>query len=273
MDSRGVGLLHMGTKKPVREDNFQANTNFNDIVTLYLFDKKLRLLMLDAIERIEIHIRSVIAHEVGKYDPLAYEKDSFITPKKTITWKDKKSNKDRNQWKEWSCNQQDLIDRSKEECIEWHRKNRKAIPFWVVIESWDFGTLSKYYSMLRANYQNEICLRLEISNAKVLENWLHEINILRNKCAHHTRIWNQSLNNPLRMIDDPYFNKLNLDGRARERNFGMICVLWFLVKKIGPSSDWLTSVAQLINSKPSIDSCPNTAMGFPDNSGFPDINN
>jgi hypothetical protein len=53
--------------------------------------------------------------------------------------------------------------------------------------------------------------------------------------------------------------------------FGMICILWLLVKKIGPSSDWLDNVRKVINSKPSMDSCPNTAMGFPDNSGFPEI--
>ena len=40
----------------IRKDSFQRNINFNDIIKLYLFDKNLRLLMLDAIERIEIHI-------------------------------------------------------------------------------------------------------------------------------------------------------------------------------------------------------------------------
>jgi hypothetical protein len=54
-----------------------------------------------------------------------------------------------------------------------------------------------------------------------------------------------------------------------ERMYGMICVLWFVVNKIGPSSQWLECVADLVDSKPSIDCCPNTAMGFPDNTGFP----
>ncbi|RLB93341.1 MAG: hypothetical protein DRH26_04095 [Deltaproteobacteria bacterium] len=131
--------------------------------------------------------------------------------------------------------------------------------------------MSKYYSMLRGRYQRIICLRLGISNEKFLENWLHEINILRNRCAHHTRIWNQSSNNALPALNIPYFRKLSLDARARQRMYGMICIMWFLVKKIGPSSHWLDSVSSLINSKPSIDCCPFTAMGLPDNSGFPDI--
>ena len=227
--------------------------------------------MLDAIERIEIHIRSVIAHEIGYHDPLAYQKSTFINPKKLITWKDKKTKKDRNLWKEWSFRQQSLVSRSNEDCIKWHKVEKKAIPFWVVVESWDFGTLSQYYAMLKGKYQNRICLRLKISNEKVLENWLHEMNILRNRCAHHTRIWNQSLNNPLRVLNTPYFERLSLSERALKRVYGMICVLWFLVRTIGPSSSWLKSVSQLINAKPSIDCCPNTAMGFLDNNGFPNI--
>ena len=270
-DALGVGILHPGTKQPVREDTFQAGVDFNKIVKLYLFDKKLRLLMLDAIERIEIHVRSVIAHEIGYHDPLAYQKDTYIHPKKLNTWRDKKTHKSRNLWKEWSAKQQELIARSKEDCIKWHKTEKKDIPFWVAVESWDFGNLSKYYSMLRAQYQRKICSRLGISNQKTLETWLHEINILRNRCAHHTRIWNQSSNNALPILSIPYFSKLALDKRALTRMYGMICIMWFLVRKIGPSSHWLESVSSLINSKPSIDCCPSTAMGFPDNTGFSKI--
>jgi abortive infection bacteriophage resistance protein len=142
-------------KKPQREDFFQPNINFNDIIDLYLFDKRLRLLILDAIERIEIHVRSVIAHELGRRDPLAY--------------------------------------------------------------------------------QSDVCKRLDIPKPDILKQWLQEINILRNKCAHHTKIWNSSYRNPLPTIKNAYFNTLNLDRNARKRMFGMICILWFLVKKIGPS--------------------------------------
>ena len=229
--------------------------------------------MLDAIERIEIHIRSVVAHEMGYHDPLAYQSDAFINPKKMNAWKDRKTQKTRNLWTEWSAKQQTLINRSKEDCIKCHRAKKKAIPFWVAVESWDLGNLSKYYSMLRAKYQRKICLRLNISNEKILETWLHEINILRNRCAHHTRIWNQSSNNPLPVLAIPYFDKLSLNEKALKRMYGIICIMWFLVKKIGPSSHWLASVSSLIHSKPAIECCPLTAMGFFDNTGFPNIDN
>ncbi len=257
-------------KKPQREDFFQPNINFNDIIDLYLFDKRLRLLILDAIERIEIHVRSVIAHELGRRDPLAYQSDVFIHPAKMKDVTDR-SGKIRNYWREWTENHEFKLRQSREECIIHHFSRSMAVPFWVAIEAWDFGTMSKYYENLKKNYQSDVCIRLDIPKPDILKQWLQEINILRNKCAHHTRIWNSSYRNPLPTIKNAYFNTLNLDRNARKRMFGMICILWFLVKKIGPSSDWLDNVRKVINSKPSMDSCPNTAMGFPDNSGFPEI--
>ncbi|WP_420893693.1 Abi family protein [Pseudomonas mandelii] len=32
---------------------------------LYKFDKQLRMLMLDAVERLEVHLKTVMAHEIG----------------------------------------------------------------------------------------------------------------------------------------------------------------------------------------------------------------
>ena len=270
MDSTGKGILYPKTKNPMREDVFQKGTNFNKIIQLYLFDKKLRLLMLDAIERVEIHIRSVVAHEIGYKDPMAYQNPSFINPKELKDFKDRKTGRKRNIWDEWSFKQKAQLGRSREDCIKWHFQVKKSIPFWVAVEAWDFGTLSKYFEILRSKHQRRVCLRLGISNENVLRLWLQEINTLRNRCAHHTRIWNQS-SKPLPVLNIPYFDRLSLDRHTLTRMYGMICILWFLVKTIGPSSGWLNSVAELINSKPAIDSCPNTAMGFSDNNGFPEF--
>lgn len=49
----------------VVEDRFKDNTKFSEIVDLYVFDKKLRLLMLDIIERIEIAFRVQITLQLG----------------------------------------------------------------------------------------------------------------------------------------------------------------------------------------------------------------
>ena len=165
-----------------------------------------------------------------------------------------------------------LINSSKEDCIVWHRKRGLPIPFWAVIECWDYGLMSKYFDNLNGRCQQKIIRRVGFAKPSTLINWLTEINILRNKCAHHARIWNRASANPISLKGfeaDPYFQNLNLDLEARRRIYGQAAVIWYFVRKIGPSSDWIRKVADLVDSKPALEPCPYTAMGFPDNSGFP----
>lgn len=268
-DQQGQVTLCNATLKPRRKEAFTAGASFDSVVNLYLFDKKLRQLMLDAIERTEIHMRAIIAHEVGYHDPLAYLDTRFVNPKQTTNWQDRRG-RQRNTWNEWQTRQTDQINRSREDCIEWHRQNHKAMLFWVVVEAWDFGTLSKYFEILKGGYQNRIAARLGISNAKVLKDWLQEINTLRNRSAHHTRIWNQVASNPLPVLPtDAYFQALALDQNALSRLYGLISVMWFLLRQIGPGSRWLQQVGDIIDTKPDLPGCLFASLGLPSEHGFP----
>jgi len=269
-DAHGAFLKDGKTGLPLRDDTFQDNVDLNDIIDLYLFDKKLRQLMLDAVERIEIFMRSIIAHEIGRIDPLAYVKQDFINPSSTET--KIKRGVAVNHWNKWVTRQCSLIKDSTEESIRWHRDRGLPIPFWAVVECWDFGTMSKYYENLNGRCKQKIVKRINSLNPSALGNWLQEIGLLRNKCAHHSRIWNREASNPISIKyvkNEPYFKNLNLTKDAQHRIYGRIVILWYLVQLIGPSSRWLEKVADLIDNKPKIDCCPYTAMGFPDNSGFP----
>lgn len=64
--------------RAVRLDSFVAGSRFEDVVRLYVFDKKLRLLALDALERIEMAVRVDIAHLLGQRDPGAHENPAFL---------------------------------------------------------------------------------------------------------------------------------------------------------------------------------------------------
>lgn len=257
------------SKKPLRRNEFSPGTQFDSVFDIYLFDKKLRQLMLDAIERIEVHVRSVIAHEVGYHDPMAYQDVRFVNPSQTKTFTTKQG-RQRNIWNEWLKRQGEQIDRTREDSIEWHRQRHKAMPFWVVVEAWDFGTVSKYFEILKDSHRNRISRRLGLTNSKILKEWLQEINTLRNRCAHHSRIWNQVSTNPLPVVpNDPYFQNLALDSNATTRLYGLIAILWYLIKAIGTNSQWICQVANVIDSKPAVPGCPFAALGLPDETGFP----
>ena len=218
-------MLH---HKPKRLDQFLSGTDFNEIFKLYTFDKRLRFLLLDAIERIEIRLKTVLAHELGKNDELAYQNPKFINPSQLQDYY--QHNQVKNAWIEWSNRQRSELSRSKEDYIVWHKKSSRSIPIWVVVEAWSFGTLSKYFELLKRTYQNNIAARLGVSNPSILVRWLQAINILRNRCAHHTRVWNQTTNNPIGIPsgnteDAIYFARFNLTSDSRKNIWSYSCHL------------------------------------------------
>lgn len=267
-DSNGQVKMCPKRKSPLRLSTFLPNTSFDKVFELYLFDKQLRQIIIDAIERVEIYLRSIIAHELSYHDPLAYEDAKFINPKWTKTFYTR-SGQQRNSWLEWQSRHMRKISESREECILWHTKRQCPIPFWVVIEAWDFGTMSKYFEMLAGSYQNRIATKFMCSNPQEMIGWLKEINTLRNRCAHHSRIWNQKTSNPLAVTSVPRLHSLGLDVNARSRLFGEIAILWHLVTIIGPSSLWLQNVARIINQKPDLPNCGFKTMGFLNEGDFP----
>lgn len=265
-------------KRPKRLNRFQPGTEFDQVFNLYLFDKKLRLAMLDGLERIEIFVRSVIAHELGRGkkkqpgsgedipEPLAWKDSDYINGKFLKTRRDNQGRDKPSSWEEWQNKHCRLIERSQEDCIVWHNKNEKEIPFWAVIEAWDFGTMSKYYGMLKDQYRQRICLRLGIENkteTDVLRFWLMEMNILRNRCAHHTRIWNQHSSRVLKVTSHEYFEDIKENSNTLSRLYGLIRVMWFLIKQIGPSSCWFDDVNRLIEQFPQVPGCTLSALGKP----------
>lgn len=267
-NASGDIVVTVGTGKPEREECMLPGTSFDKVFELYLFDKRLRLLMLDALERIEIYTRNALAHEMGYHDPLAYQNAAFIRPEQARDYVDKRGVR-RNAWEEWSKRQMEQVNRCQEDHVVSHRIKGRAVPFWVVVEAWDFGTMSKYFELINGRWQNKVCGRLGVDNAKVLRNWLQDLNTLRNRCAHHTRIWNQTLGKPVPVLTDPFFNALATDEYARSRLLGLVAVMAYLLRKIGPSSGWLNHVADVIDTKPDLPGCGWQALGISNTTGFP----
>ncbi|HIU17897.1 MAG TPA: Abi family protein [Candidatus Avidesulfovibrio excrementigallinarum] len=242
-----------------RADDFLAGTTFNKVFALYLFDKSLRLLMLDALERVEICLRSLVAHEMGSHDPYAYTSTTFINPK----WRIPKAGKTLSVWDAWSQKLTAQLADSREDCICWYRAEHHDIPIWVSVQIWEFGTLSKYVSMLNGRYQNAVCKEICSGlRPKDLNNWLHALNLLRNRCAHHNRIWNQS-SMPLSFPQSIDYFAQNAPLVDTTRLAGLIAVLWFLIRRMGPASTWLNRVETTLNSMPAgLPNCNMKALGF-----------
>lgn len=178
-------------EKRIAPDTFRAGTTFKNAVDLYVFDKQLRLLVMDALERIEVALRVDVSHTLGKLDRFAYLKPELFHDEFSVTL-DKNSGVTRHH--EWLGKHAQLIGRSKEEFVR-HNKSKYGLPLaiWVACEVWDFGTLSTLFNGMREAEQDAISRQYGVSNGRVFATWLRSLNYLRNVCAHHSRLWNRNI--------------------------------------------------------------------------------
>jgi abortive infection bacteriophage resistance protein len=64
------------------DDTFKAGTTFEAVWRRYVFDRRLRLLVMDAVERLEVAVRSQLAyHHAHQHGPFAYASEIASLPK------------------------------------------------------------------------------------------------------------------------------------------------------------------------------------------------
>ncbi|MCF6766677.1 Abi family protein [Thiotrichales bacterium 19S3-7] len=270
-------------------DNFIDKTSFKDVISIYIFDKKLRLLILDALERIEISLRSEVSYMLGEFSPYAHLEEEYLTDDFTIKNLDKtnslkpvkkenisKKNPEylTSKYEIWCIKQKKLIERSKEEYIKHNLNNYgKDLKIWVACQVWDFGLMSKFYEGMLPCYKNRIAEKYQIDKGVTLQSWLHVMNIVRNICAHHGRLWNRSLRKPQLPNENiiPWVKFFPSHNRKRKsRVFLTLCIIKHMIDTINPDSTWWNRVINLISSFPKFDYCDldTLRMGIPEESNF-----
>lgn len=228
-----------------RKDQFIAGSRFKDAVRLYVFDKKLRLLALDALERIELALRVDIAHLLGEFDIYAHENAAAFHGhfSKKVQSNGKTTHQ---QWLErYKAN---MRRARREPFVEHYNKKYGKLPIWVAIEIWDFGLMSKLYAGMKPNEQSLIAQKYGAENGKVFAGWLRSLNFIRNVSAHHSRLWNINVleRAPL-WKNDPLVQQLN-----NARPFYYFCIIQKLISKICPNSSWSKRFAELMSEFPEV---------------------
>lgn len=249
-------------------DQFKSGATFQNAVDLYVFDKQLRLLMMDALERIEVALRVDVSHVLGRLDRFAYLKPEFFHEDFSSKL-DKDSGLTRHH--EWLGKHAQLIGRSKEEFVR-HNKVKYGLPLamWIACEVWDFGTMSTLFKGMREAEQDAIAIQYGISNGRIFSTWLRSLNYLRNVCAHHSRLWNRNIVDQPRLpsaAEQVWIAPFEADEHARARCFLLLKITRHLLRVINPRSSWPARMRAHLLAFPDLSHLGlNLAgMGVPDN--------
>ena len=135
-----------------------------------------------------------------------------------------------------------------------------GLPIWTIAERMDFGTMMAFFQGVAGNIQKDIASTVGQPDA-IVRSWLIGLRVLRNRCAHHDRIWNWQFNRT--RVKIPQRRKFPEWHSPKLTNNQMgillaICRYW--LTRIYPGSDWTERVLALFDSYPMV---PASAMGLP----------
>jgi abortive infection bacteriophage resistance protein len=247
-----------------RSEHLFPGTTFEQVLALWQFDRELRLITLDAMETIEVALRTQLAYVLGERDPFGHLRVESLGPNAAKRPPDESLTRHQ-AWLD--RHRRDIEDKKSEDFLKHNRAKCEELPIWVAVETMDFGRAVRLFQILRHDDRTRIAAQFSVQDASLFESWAKVINYVRNACAHHSRFWNRTLTYSLRKMDHSQVNEMlhHLCGPVPTKKvYSALAVSAYLVKAVEPSSTWprrlREHVAQMNWTHPL---GPASDMGFP----------
>lgn len=247
-----------GYWRPFEQENGESNhlfvdgTSFDQVLQHYIFDRELRLWLMDAIERIEVSFRNQLATTLA----MKYGSHAYLFPEHFSSHKEHV---------ECLASQLREITRSKEPFMKHYRETYNdpdLPPIWVATKIMSLGQLSRWYKMIR-----EPAIRQQIADTyqideSLLSSFLHHLTPVRNTCAHHGRVWNRRLTLTMRLPKKkPPGLYVNFNPDSDGHIYNTLVMLAYMMDTINPGHHWKLRLGELFERHPQVSE---RSMGFPD---------
>lgn len=242
-------------------DDFKQEVSFESVIERYELDKRLRLILFDAIDTLEVGLRTKIitvlslATDSGLwyldknlFENKAYHDDFVLELKYEFARSTdpfaREYIREHEQWNEKSP----------------HGDNPDA---WMIFETATFGTLSKMYKNLKAQspLKSVIANEFGMYSTKEFSSWLEAISVLRNVIAHHSRLWFRIFSKKPVNIKSHRDKWLRgpMTENMRMRAYGVISCLLYLCNAISPDNAYKEAIVRLLSEYPGV---PVYMLGF-----------
>lgn len=243
------------------KDTFNPGTTFKQIIDTYSFDRELRLLVFDCIERIEIAIRTQIIYQMAYHYNDSHWQDNqslFIKPYYN------KIGIKVDPFSEF----QSIISKAKtvrtpEVFIQHYLNNYSSPsnpPSWMCFELLTIGEMSNIYRGLSSKVDKKRIASFFDLHPTVFISWLHSLTYVRNICAHHARLWNKELAIKPELLLNPTGDWISIPFNNNKRLFYFLCVLKYLLLRANPGNNLKVKLENLFAKYPTV---PIKYLGIP----------
>lgn len=236
------------------DDTFRPGTTVELVWEHYVFDRQLRLLVLDALERVEVAVRTRLTYrQAHSFGPFGIWNDpTSFTPKRG--------------------SRQERLDGFRKE-IERNQKERflehfytkygdvhSDPPIWMATEVFSFGSIVRLLDESAAAVRSAVAGSFGVPD-EVFVSWLRTLNFVRNVCAHHGRLWNRTLAYPVKLPNPRKHPDWHVPVPVgNNRVFVVLTILNQLLAQVAPGSSWPRRARGLLDEYPRV---PLRSMGFP----------
>jgi hypothetical protein len=134
--------------------------------------------------------------------------------------------------------------------------------------------MSFLFSGMRKDGQTAIANLFGVPSFQIMETWLRALNVTRNICAHHSRLWNKPNAVPPKWptpADCPDLGPIATDTHARTRLYGISCICAHLLRTVNPNSTWIRAPRILIKNPAKRKSPSALSRGHPPRVGISTI--
>jgi abortive infection bacteriophage resistance protein len=232
-------------------DQFLPGTMLDDALDIYRFDKSLRLLVMDALEHIEIGVRTAITYQLGMtYGSFAHEDASNFHPKFRHA--------------DWIAKLRQETSQSSDVFVSHFQTKYSGfpiLPIWMATELLSMGSIVHLYKGMKNPDKSAVAQTFNVHRNR-LENWLFVLAYVRNVCAHHSRLWNRQLAIKPQAMPEADWNTPALP--ATDRLFCILLMLNVLLRPLNASTPWRNNCNNLLQPI-LVNQIWRQAMGCPNN--------
>jgi abortive infection bacteriophage resistance protein len=227
---------------------FKTNSTFENVIDIYNFDRELRILLFDIIEKIEIAFRTkLIYHLSSEISPWWFEDsqnfNNSVKHNETITAIDRE------------------LQQTKENFIIQHRlkyhTDTRRPPAWKTLEIASLGSISKLYGNLKNQIKSKDIIAQEFGtiNHTYLPSWIQSISQIRNIIAHHGRLWNKNLPGRPKLLSKPPNSWCKVVPPVNEHQmlYVHLCCMKYLLNTLVDTCDMTSRLMNLLNKYNNID--------------------
>lgn len=234
-----------------RRDEFFPGTRLSDVVALAEFDARLRAVTFTELAPIELAVRALLGHELGRVDPCAHLDPEKLGP----------TAQRGHSYRVWRSGYESEVKRSREDFVEHHhRKYGGRLPVWAAVELLDWGGLTYLYGFAPRGVQDQVADACGLT-APQLTSWLKALNLLRNTCAHHGRLFNRVHTISPKLPRSGRHPDLDAISAEWHRTFGQLTLVQFLLDRLQVGRK--TLLPAVLKSFPSVPAVPIAHVGAP----------